>query len=363
MKNLRCLLIISLLVLTSGFISFSQSDSTKVLHVVKKHNGTEYIGVILSDDGREVLIETEKMGKVYIPKSDIKEIKMVTNEKDITYGEFNEAGPFTTRYAFTTNALPIAKGENYALLNIHGPEVHFAVTDHLNVGIMATWIGSPMALAIKYSLPSKKENLHFSVGSVTGTSGYFNNFRGFGGLHFANVTLGDRKSNVTFAAGYAHFQSGNDNWVINPGVYVNNSQYFNYWDQEIRATKQPAIQGPMLSIAGITKVGPKASFVFDSMLGFFNISNSRNDIQTRTLKEPVDWPNPPEPGVYEHTVTTFTEIQQTVAFFLMPGMRFQKDDKKAFQFSLAGVSVFQKTSLYNENYSFPMPMCTWFFKF
>ena len=46
------------------------------------------------------------------------------------------------------------------------------------------------------------------------------------------------------------------------------------------------------------------------------------------------------------------------AFFLMPGMRFQKEDNKAFQISLAGViNVHQgKTN------SFPVPMCSWLFK-
>jgi hypothetical protein len=361
MKNHKQFISTLFLIVFCGILGYSQSDSTKVQHVIKKHNGTEYIGVILSDDGREVLIDTDKLGKVYIPKSEIKEIKLVTSDKDIAHGEFNESGPFTTRYAFTTNALPIVKGENYALINLYGPEVHFAVTDHLNVGIMSTWIGSPLAVALKYTLPTKNEKLNFSVGSVTGSSGYLNNFRGFGGLHFANVTLGDRKANITFAGGYAHFQTGNEMRLIKPGVYLSNDYYYPYNAPYINV-KQTPVHGPMFSIAGITKVGAKASFVFDSMLGFFNITNSRSNIESRTIKEPVDWPNY-EPGVYEHTVTTITEVRQTIAFFLMPGMRFQKDEKRAFQFSLAGVSVFQQYSNISENYSFPMPMCTWFFKF
>jgi hypothetical protein len=363
MKKLKLFSTTLFLVFFFSQLYFGQSDTTKVIHVVKKHNGSEYIGVILSDDGREVLIETEKLGKVYIPKSEIKEIKLVTNDKDITYGEFNEAGPFTTRYAFTTNALPVVKGENYALINLYGPEVHFAVTNHLNVGIMSTWIGSPLALALKYTIPTKKEKLNFSIGSVTGTSGYLNNFRGFGGLHFANVTLGDRKSNLTFAGGFAHVQTGMEQGILTPGVYRTNEMY--YYPSEVEDwynSKSPAILGPMFSIAGITKIGPRASLVFDSMLGIFNFRNTRNEVQTATLKEPVYDPVF-EPGVYEHTVTHVTEIRQTIAFFLMPGMRFQKDDKKAFQFSLAGVSVFQQSNTISENYSFPMPMCTWFFKF
>jgi len=359
MKKFSLLLITILLIVVSSLNTFGQSDTTKVKHVIIKHNGNEYIGVILSDDGREVLIETEKMGKVYIPKSEIKEIKLIENERDITYGEFNDAGPFTTRYAFTTNALPIVKGENYALVNLYGPEVHFAVSNHLNVGIMASWIGSPIALAFKYTIPTVNKKLNFSLGTVSGSSGYLNNFQGFGGLHFANMTYGDRKANLTFAAGYAHFQTGNQTMIMTEGVYTTNDPY--YYGEGYTTMKQPAIQGPMFSIAGIAKVGPKASFVFDSMLGVFNNNSSRSNVQTRTLQEP-DFPNN-IPGKYEHTVTTITETRQTIAFFVMPGMRFQKDEKRAFQFSLAGVSVFQKSSTINDNTSFPIPMCSWFFKF
>lgn len=344
----------------------AQTDTTKTenekLYVVTKNDGTQYIGKIISDDGRELLIYTEKLGKIYIPKSDVKEIKEIKSESEIKNGEFNDEGPFSTRYAFTTNALPIVKGENYALVNLYGPEVHFAVTNHLNIGVMSTWAGSPLALALKYTIPTKNEKLNFSLGTVSGSSGYINNFRGYGGLHFANMTYGDRKANITLAGGYAHFQTGNQINILTPGVYLTNETYYpSYNETQFQNIKQPAIQGPMFSIAGITKVGAKASFVFDSMLGFFNISTTRDNVQSRTLQEP-DYPNG-IPGKYEHTVTTITEIRQTIAFFIMPGMRFQKDDKRAFQLSLTGVSVFQKSSTFNENNSFPIPMCSWFFKF
>jgi hypothetical protein len=68
MKKFSLLLITILLIVVSSLNTFGQSDTTKVKHVIIKHNGNEYIGVILSDDGREVLIETEKMGKVYKEK-------------------------------------------------------------------------------------------------------------------------------------------------------------------------------------------------------------------------------------------------------------------------------------------------------
>ena len=53
------------------------------------------------------------------------------------------------------------------------------------------------------------------------------------------------------------------------------------------------------------------------------------------------------------------DTEPVFMFFLMPGFRVERTEKKAFQFNLAGVS-FQSEG---ERYSFPFPMCTWFYSF
>jgi hypothetical protein len=275
------------------------SNTDTNLYILTKNDGSQYIGKVLSDDGREVLIQTEKLGKIYIPKSDIKSLEILKNKKDIVNGEYHGEGPFTTRHSFTTNALPIKKGENYAMVNLYGPEVHFAINDHFNFGIMSTWLASPLALAAKYTIPSNNPKVNFSLGTLIGTSGYFNNFANFGGLHFGNVTYGDRKNNITFSAGYGYLLSAYDD----------------------------PFRGPIISIGGISKVGAKASFIFDSMFGSFNNSLSTNSI--------------------------------TNAIFIMPGMRFQTRENRATQISLAGVAVFEG----GDAYSFPIPMYSVFYKF
>ena len=44
-------------------------------YVISRFNGGEYIGEIISDDGREILIITQSVGKIYIKKSLISSIK------------------------------------------------------------------------------------------------------------------------------------------------------------------------------------------------------------------------------------------------------------------------------------------------
>lgn len=350
--------------LTFGQITETDTSKSEQLYVITKNDGTEYIGKILSDDGREILIETELLGKIYIPKSEIRSIIKIEDRKEIVHGEYQSTGPFTTRYAFTTNALPIVKGENYAIINLYGPEVHFAVTDHLNIGVMSTWMASPMVFALKYSFKTKNEKVNFSLGSLNGTSGYLNTFRGYGGLHFANVSLGSRKQNFTFSAGYGYIQTGAEIFSPEPQTYYSTESYLALDENNSNIHNAPLIHGPLFSIACITPVGAKASFVFDSMFGLF--STTRTQIVSTTITEPYYNPNPPydsTPGYYMHVVSEVTA--QSIAMFLMPGMRFQTKENHAFQVSLAGVAVFRLKGYpdLDQTLSFPVPMCTWFFRF
>lgn len=363
---MRIFLILMFFVLTFNQLNAQVPAETKAdtnTYVITKSNGTEYIGKVLSDDGREVLIITEILGKIYIPKSDIKSIVKVTDKKAIVRGEYYQSGPFTTRHAFTTNALPISKGENYALINLYGPEVHFAVTDHFNVGIMSTWTASPLVLALKYTIPTRNEKLNFSLGTLLGTSGYWNGFKGYGGLHFANVTYGDRKNNITFSAGYGYTSSFGAKELITPGTYTSSSGSFTY----SYSNYTPGIsKGPIFSLAGIVKVGAKASFIFDSMFGALSRTATKNDMgATNTIIEatPPDFNN----GLYQQTVgITKVSSSNLFALFIMPGMRFQTKENRAFQVSLAGVTVFGQeiqNATGQNSISFPIPMCSWFFKF
>ena len=133
-----------------------------------------------------------------------------------SYTEFRDSGPFTTRYYFTNNALPVKKGEDYAMIHLYGPEVHFSLNDKLSFGVMSTWIASPIALASKYSLYSDG-NTHVALGTILGTSGYLGIDDGgvFGGLHWLTLTKGNRLENISFSAGYGYF---NDN----VGLFSNN---------------------------------------------------------------------------------------------------------------------------------------------
>ena len=77
---------IILFLFTITFTLFSQinaqfvegdSLSSKNLFLIIKNDGGEYIGEIISDDGREILVITKQVGKLYLNKSEISSISKV----------------------------------------------------------------------------------------------------------------------------------------------------------------------------------------------------------------------------------------------------------------------------------------------
>ena len=338
------------------------------LYRVVKYNNQEYIGRILNDDGREVLLETSKLGKIYIVKADIESITIVHREIDFVDDEYRGTGVFTTRYQFSTNAFPLQKHENYALVNLYGPEVHFSVSKNLSVGVRATWIASPIVLALKYSVPTRNEKLNFGFGTLLGSVGYLNQGKGYGGLHWGMVTYGDRKNNVTLSLGYSYLNTGmrTGEQMYVPGTYpaVNNFGYPDFATLTPVNFKVPTIKAPILGVAGVASVGKKASFVVDMMFMFGKkVESIHSQIVNNVYDQATGYPI----QTYVGPISSTEQTTNSVNCLIMPGMRFQKTESAAFQVSLAGVigstTIQTPGLLTSKRYSFPVPMCSWFYKF
>ena len=123
---------------------------------------------------------------------------------EISYDEdYKTTGPFTTRYYFTNNALPVKKNENYALIHLFGPEIQLSVSNTTSIGIMSSWIASPIGVVLKQQLLAK-ESFHLSLGTIMGTSGYIEQGSIFGGLHWLTATFGDRSTNISISGGVGY---------------------------------------------------------------------------------------------------------------------------------------------------------------
>jgi hypothetical protein len=255
------------------------------LSIVIKNDGTEFIGYILSQDEREVLIETQNIGRVAIPKHEIREIREV-QQRDMRDGVYVGSNIFSSRYFITTNGLSMKKGEHYALINWYGPEAHFCLANNFTLGGMTTWLGVPVILSMKYAI-RVTDNLHFGVGVLAGTLSWYD-FGSVGALGYGSVTIGNHNNNLTFSAGYAGITNGDD---------VSGSD-------------------PLFSVAGMIRVGKNISLVGDS----------------------------------------FIYAGPEVAALIIPGLRFSRNENKAFQFGFAGAVV------EGEIVPFPIPVIGWFLK-
>jgi hypothetical protein len=181
------------------------------------------------------------------------------------------------------------KGENYILWNLYGPDFQFGVGKNFGMGIMTSWIGIPIVGTLKYTI-NVSEKFNLGLGGLFGTGSWAApDF--FLGLPYFVATVGDRRSNLNFSAGYG-FLTFNGN-------------------SEGRT---------LLSVAGMTRLGKKASLVIDSFI--FPAMNAN----------------------------------QQGGALIIPGVRFQTDSKGAFQFGFGAVAFD------GEIYPTPIPIVSWFRK-
>ena len=202
--------------------------------LVTKNDGTEYIGVILKEDAREILLQTESIGEIFIPKHEIKSIEEL-REQDYQAGKYLGDNIFTTRYFLTTNGLPMKKGDSYAIVQLIGAEYQVAIIDNLTVGGMTSWVGVPIIGTAKYSF-SIADNFSASVGLLAGT-GSWAATGSYGLLPFGTLTVGNNKLNLNFSAGYLNLNISDSN-----------------------------TSAPLYSIAGLARLSNKVSFVGDSFI-------------------------------------------------------------------------------------------------
>jgi hypothetical protein len=303
-----------------GQAQVSPGDTTE--YIIRLGNGNEYVGVIVQDDGREMLIHTKSLGKIYVSKTDV--VSITKNDKShavVVDGEVWDNSTFSTRYFLTTNGLPIKKGENYYMIHLFGPEFHVAVSNSVNVGIMTTWIGAPFLFTVKKSFATKRPDINLALGSLNGNLSFFNEFKGLFSLNFLSVTKGNRENNITLSGGYVHWHNG-----MKADLYQTNVKS----------------NGFLGSVAGSWRISKSASFIFDSMIGY--LYSKRNSYEEEYTYD-ANWN-----VVYVNRFRVEKNTERAFYMF-MPGIRVMETKNRAFQFYLNYTNV--------EDVQFGFPMVSW----
>ncbi len=335
-QNLR-ILAISVVILLSFSLRPAQSqESSNITHKVVKQNGVAFYGKIISQDAREILIETKDLGQIYIPKHEIRDITILEEGEKPSSG-----GLFATRYFLTTNGFPVKKGDNYVQWNLFGPDFQFGVADNFGLGVMTSWVGMPIIGTAKYSKQLTKK-ISGGLGFLGGTGSWA--FPQYGLLlPFGFVTVGDRINNINFTGGYgalfvedydSRYEISNtpqDEWHTNSVIYHNE-------DKVYRETR------PLFSIAGMFRINNKFSFVFDS---FIMLKGKETEYQI--LDDKYD----EQSGKSTYMIRNETDKTYPLVV-LSPGLRFQANDRSSIQFGFTGVHFD------GEFIPVPIPMIQWF---
>ncbi|MGF1584814.1 MAG: hypothetical protein ACFCUM_05800 [Bacteroidales bacterium] len=297
-------------------------ESQQKKHMIIKNDNSQFIGEIISQDVREVIIRTENLGDIAIPKHEIKEIRELGAE-EFRSGTFIGPDMFTTRYFLTTNGLPVQKGESYIQWNLFGPDFQFGVADNFGIGVMTSWIAMPIIGTAKYSR-QLGENSSFAIGTLLGTGSWAQPDFGIA-LPYAAITFGGRSHNINFSAGYGLIFYANE--IYNPNTD--------------RSRKERFREGRLLlSVAGMTRISPALSLVFDSFI------MPPGPFQTQTEWEYL-W------EVDDYREITTTERSPALMVFV-PGIRWHTRPNAAFQFGFTG-------AYFDGNFvPIPIPMVQWF---
>jgi ribosome maturation factor RimP len=237
----------------------NQPIDTSKIYIVIKNDASFFVGKIKSIDAHEILMHTKTVGEVAIPKHEVKEIRLAKANEVDAKGNLKTAERFATRYFLNTNALPLEKGESYALWALYGPDFQFAVSDKIGVGIMTTWLATPLVANVKYSM-TINDISHLGIGLLVGSMSWSSVGSGLA-LPFATYTLGDRRNNISFSAGYGT-------------VWSNGTSSGRF----------------LCSLNALTKVSNKVSLVFDSFIipgggsNDFNLTLLMPGIRVQTAK-------------------------------------------------------------------------------
>ncbi len=184
----------------------SDTDSPDTTYIITTNDGGEFIGRILSDDGREVVITTSKQGKIILPKYVIKSMEVVSKSNYV--GNMAVVpNPHPSRYVFAPSAFALKKGEGYVnAFYFFIWQAQYGITDNFSLGLTTSWLLAPTFLNAKYTIPVD-ENLTFAIGGQVGKL-YITDENSVA-LGFGTLTYGNTEANISVNMGYgAYANSG-----------------------------------------------------------------------------------------------------------------------------------------------------------
>ncbi len=196
------------------------ADTTQLWRV-QTHDGNEFVGRIDEQTDEHVVLRTESLGIITIPRAQIRHMEPIDVSR-IVGKEVWADNPQASRYFWAPNGYGLKQGEGYYQnVWIFFNQLSYGLSDYatIGVGIVPLFLfegtPSPMWLTPKLSLPLSGPNgkVRMGTGVLIGTvvgdnSGAF-------GITYGTLTIGSRDMNTSLGLGYG-FADGE--WATQPVV-------------------------------------------------------------------------------------------------------------------------------------------------
>lgn len=227
------------------------ADSTRTFRIETK-DGNIYTGSIISEDQMTLVLRTDRLGEIRIPKTDIKsrtELKEVTKVR----GKIWLPNPQSARYFWAPNGYGLEKGSSYyqnIWILYNQASIGFADNFSIGAGVLPLFLfaGAPTPVWIvpKVSIPVVKNKFNIGTGAFLGT--IFGAESGTFGLVYGTTTFGSRDKNVSLGLAYGFAK---DQWMKVP--IINLSSMIRYSPRSYFITENYAIssEGEMLVLISL----------------------------------------------------------------------------------------------------------------
>jgi len=236
----RILLLLPLLFLCTFSWGQTTKDTT-ILYRVETVDGNEYIGTLVSQDVKSIVLKTDQLGNITLRKADIRKMTPIEGDQ-MKDGVLWFDNPQATRYFWQPNGFGLKKGEGYYQnVWIFFNQFSYGVTDNFSIGagivplFLFSGSSTPVWLTPKFSIPIVEDQFNVGIGGMLGTV-LGEEEAGFGFV-YGTSTVGDRNTNMSLGLGYGYaggdwanaplislsgmFRTGQRGYLVTENFYIN----------------------------------------------------------------------------------------------------------------------------------------------
>lgn len=234
------------------------------------------------------------------------------------------------RYALMPSAMPFERGDHVAAVRLYGFETHFALSDRIRIGVLSSYLFSPVGLSAHVHLSPPSSRFHLALSGRLANASYLGDFESSTAFATLHATAGTPRRHVTLTAGlgtsnveqlYTYYSAYSD-VLVSP---VDEDPRRNYRQQGRRR-----LGGAVVGLACLTPLKSKTSFLLDAT---YLLTPNGQYVNTFTLEERPDFGTN---FVYE---TSTVALHPLHSLLITAGLRFQQSPHHIFQASITGFST------------------------